>query len=87
MHELDIFRQQILEAMLVNGVGVSATHLHELYPPPVRQALDLSAQTRDTARLTVLINESHRHATASIRIASASCTSSRSVCHSVAWPS
>ena len=65
-----MFRQQILESVLVDRMGVPTAHLHQLDPTPARQALDLGAQQRNAPRLPVFVHEAHGHATSSIREAS-----------------
>jgi hypothetical protein len=60
MHKINCVRENILNAMFVDGVCMPTTHLHEFEGLPVAEPLYFSAQVMDQRWITVLINEFHR---------------------------
>ena len=61
MYQFDIVRQQMLDAVPVNGVRVSAAHLHELevLGAATRQVLYRSQQLAGRRRVAEFVNEFH----------------------------
>ena len=58
--QLDLVGQQVLDAVLVDGVGVAAAHLHELVVAiGLHQAGDLLGEALRQVARAVLVDEAH----------------------------
>ena len=60
MHELDVRREDVLDAVAVDGVRVAAADLHELEVVVAGELGDPRDQRARRGRVAVLVDEAHR---------------------------